>query len=51
MESRAEASWVGCDVGVDELEGARPSEGVIESLGALEMFGAEGCVGDTRVLL
>ena len=45
MESCAKASWVGCDVGVDELKGTSLSGGVIESLGPLEMFGAEGCVG------
>ena len=46
MESRAEAGWVGCDVGVNELEGVRIDGGVIESLGVLTIFGAEGHVYD-----
>ena len=46
VESRAEAGWVGREVGLDELEGIRPGGGVVESLGTLEMFGAEGSVGD-----
>ena len=46
MESCAEASWAGCDVGVNELEGVRPDGGVIESLGALEILGAEGRICD-----
>ena len=46
IESCAEAGGVGCDVGIGELEGVRPDGGVIESVGASEMFGAEGCVGD-----
>ena len=46
VESRAEAGRVGCDVGINELEGVRPDGGVVDSLGALEMFGAEGGVGD-----
>ena len=46
MESCAEASWAGCDVGVNELEGVRPTGGVIESLGALVVFVTEGCAGD-----
>ena len=45
VKSRAEASWVGCDVGVNELEGVRPIGGVIESVRALEMSGVEGRVG------
>ena len=45
MESRAEVSWIGCDLGFDKLKGLSPSGVVIESLGTLEMFGAEGCVG------
>ena len=45
MKSRAEASWVGCNVGVDELKGVSPSGGAIDDLGPLEIFGAEGCVG------
>ena len=45
MESRAEVSWVGCNVVFDELKGVSPSGVVTESLGTLEMFGAEGCVG------
>ena len=35
VESRAEAGWVGCEMGVDELEGIRPDGGIVESLGAL----------------
>lgn len=35
VESRAEAGWVGCEVGLDELEGIRPDGGIVESLGAL----------------
>ena len=49
MESRAEVSWVGCDVVFDELKGVSPSGVVTESLGTLEMFGAEGCVGGHQV--
>ena len=45
VESRAEAAWIRCDVGIDELESIRPDGGVDESLGALKMFGAEGSVG------
>ena len=45
MDSHAEAGWIGCDVDVDGLKGVSPSGGVIESLGTLEMFGAEGCIG------
>ena len=48
MESHAEASWVGCDVGADELEGVKPSGCVIESLGASEMFGADGHIDGYR---
>ena len=33
-------------MGIDELEGVRPDGDVIENLGALEMLGTEGCVGD-----
>ena len=44
VESRAEAGWVGREVGLDELEGIRPGGGIVESLGTLEMFGAEGSV-------
>ena len=44
IESCSEAGWVGCNVVIGELEGARPDGRIIESLGALYMFGTEGCV-------
>ena len=46
VESGAEANRVRCDMGIDKLESVRPDGGVVESLGALEMFGAEGGVDD-----
>ena len=45
MDFRAKVSWVGCDVGFDGMKGTSSSGVTIESLGTLEMFGAEGCVG------
>ena len=45
VESRAEAGWIRCEVGINKLESIRQDGGVVESLGALEMFGAEGSVG------
>ena len=46
VESRAEAGWIRCGLGIDELESIRPDGGVVESLGVLKMFGAEGSVGN-----
>ena len=45
VDSHAEAGRLRCDVGIDKLEGIRPDGGVVESLGALKMFVAEGSVG------
>ena len=45
VESRAEAGWIRREVGINKLESIRLDGGVVESLGALEMFDAEGSVG------